>query len=208
MGCLQSTQKASLDAANGDAVRGDNVDAITKGGSGSCEPAISVVAGGGIREGQGSIPGAVPSRPVVSKLRTDVRIKQAYSLGKVLGMGGFSCVKLAVERSTGKEYACKIMSFPTLNPRYTWWCEGACTCAGLKSPFGCVSASGPSSAHVVALHAALACSVCHADDMQGTHACMHACSCMRTSCMHRDGLAWLDACGCMRTSRMNCNGLA
>jgi len=121
---------------------------------------------------------------------------------------GFSCVKLAVERSTGKEYACKIMSFPTLNPRYTWWCEGACTCAGLKSPFGCVSASGPSSAHVVALHAALACSVCHADDMQGTHACMHACSCMRTSCMHRDGLAWLDACGCMRTSRMNCNGLA
>jgi len=98
-----------LDAANGDAVRGDNVDAITKGGSGSCEPAISVVAGGGIREGQGSIPGAVPSRPVVSKLRTDVRIKQAYSLGKVLGMGG-ECrrgLRTAGERGFGGGARCE-----------------------------------------------------------------------------------------------------
>ncbi|KAG1660285.1 hypothetical protein FOA52_006752 [Chlamydomonas sp. UWO 241] len=55
----------------------------------------------------------VTGTPIESKLRTDKRVKDVYLLSKVLGMGGFSCVKLALERETGKEYACKIMSFPT-----------------------------------------------------------------------------------------------
>jgi len=46
------------------------------------------------------------------KFRTDVKVRDVYKLGKTLGTGGFSVVKLAVERSSGKQYACKIMSLP------------------------------------------------------------------------------------------------
>ena len=40
------------------------------------------------------------------------QVRDVYKLGKTLGTGGFSVVKLAVERSSGKQYACKIMSLP------------------------------------------------------------------------------------------------
>ncbi|EFJ39750.1 hypothetical protein VOLCADRAFT_78266 [Volvox carteri f. nagariensis] len=54
---------------------------------------------------------AAQSRPG-SKLRTDVKLRDVYKLGKTLGTGGFSVVKLASDRFTGVEYACKIMALP------------------------------------------------------------------------------------------------
>ncbi|KAG2488991.1 hypothetical protein HYH03_012431 [Edaphochlamys debaryana] len=54
---------------------------------------------------------ATPARPG-SKLRTDVKLRDVYKLGKTLGTGGFSVVKLATDRATGVEYACKIMALP------------------------------------------------------------------------------------------------
>jgi hypothetical protein len=67
-----------------------------------------------------------------SKLRTDVKLRDVYKLGKTLGTGGgfvvlcflfggskkldgsagFSVVKLASDRISGVEYACKIMALP------------------------------------------------------------------------------------------------
>ncbi|PSC75327.1 alanine aminotransferase [Micractinium conductrix] len=41
------------------------------------------------------------------------RVQDVYRLGGTLGVGGFSKVKAAVERGSGKEYACKIMSLPS-----------------------------------------------------------------------------------------------
>lgn len=75
------------------------------------------------------------TRPRRSKLRTDVKLRDLYKLGKTLGTGGtlqcarkcsatgpghrhgalragFSVVKLATDRGTGVEYACKIMALP------------------------------------------------------------------------------------------------
>ncbi|KAL4854177.1 putative myosin light chain kinase [Chlorella vulgaris] len=46
------------------------------------------------------------------KLRRDVRVEDVYSLGKLLGTGGSSSVLLATDRSTGQEWACKIMALP------------------------------------------------------------------------------------------------
>ncbi|GLI71611.1 hypothetical protein VaNZ11_016876 [Volvox africanus] len=54
---------------------------------------------------------AAQSRPG-SKLRTDVKLRDVYKLGKTLGTGGFSVVKLATDRNSGVEYACKIMALP------------------------------------------------------------------------------------------------
>lgn len=47
-----------------------------------------------------------------SKLRKDCKVKDAYKLGKTLGTGGFAIVKLAVEKESGAEFACKIMALP------------------------------------------------------------------------------------------------
>ncbi|GFH06513.1 protein kinase domain-containing protein [Haematococcus lacustris] len=46
------------------------------------------------------------------KLRTDRKVREVYRLGKTLGTGGFSVVRLAVDKQTRAEYACKIMSLP------------------------------------------------------------------------------------------------
>ena len=37
-------------------------------------------------------------------------VSVVYSLGKVLGRGQFGTTRLAVEKATGKEYACKSIS--------------------------------------------------------------------------------------------------
>lgn len=42
----------------------------------------------------------------------DCKLRDVYKLGKTLGTGGFSVVKLAADRTSGKEYACKIMALP------------------------------------------------------------------------------------------------
>lgn len=65
------------------------------------------------RQSAAGLPDGADDGQVVSKLRTDCKIRDVYTLGKVLGTGGFSIVKLAVEKATGIEYACKIMSLPT-----------------------------------------------------------------------------------------------
>ena len=39
-------------------------------------------------------------------------VRDMYKLGRTLGTGGFSVVKLATEKSSGKEWACKIMTLP------------------------------------------------------------------------------------------------
>lgn len=41
------------------------------------------------------------------KLRTDAAVSDVYELGVTIGTGGFSKVKLATERATGEQYACK-----------------------------------------------------------------------------------------------------
>jgi len=45
-----------------------------------------------------------------SHLRTDATVHEVYKIGRTLGTGGFSVVKLATERSTGVIWACKIMT--------------------------------------------------------------------------------------------------
>lgn len=52
-----------------------------------------------------------------SKLRTDAKVRDVYKLGRTLGTGGFSVVKLAEEKATGTVFACKIMALPLLGSR-------------------------------------------------------------------------------------------
>eukprot|EP00210_Caulerpa_lentillifera_P007239 g6926.t1 len=47
-----------------------------------------------------------------TKFRQDKDVKDNYKLGRILGTGGFSAVKLATERRTLQQYACKIMTLP------------------------------------------------------------------------------------------------
>jgi serine/threonine protein kinase len=41
---------------------------------------------------------------------TEAGFNECYRLGRVLGSGAFSTVRLAVDRSTGKEWACKVVT--------------------------------------------------------------------------------------------------
>jgi serine/threonine protein kinase len=52
------------------------------------------------------------SRDTASHLRSDATVRDVYKIGRTLGTGGFSVVKLATERSTGGVWACKIMTLP------------------------------------------------------------------------------------------------
>lgn len=46
------------------------------------------------------------------KFRQDKAVREVYKFGRTLGTGGFSVVKLVKDRSTGVQYACKIMQLP------------------------------------------------------------------------------------------------
>eukprot|EP00210_Caulerpa_lentillifera_P006194 g5918.t1 len=46
------------------------------------------------------------------KFQNDIDIKDRYSLGKVLGAGGFAVVRLAKDRTSGQKFACKIILLP------------------------------------------------------------------------------------------------
>jgi len=46
------------------------------------------------------------------KFRKNETVHMRYTLTKILGAGGFAVVKLAIEKSTGKKYACKIITLP------------------------------------------------------------------------------------------------
>ncbi|KAL4424182.1 hypothetical protein ABPG75_001483 [Micractinium tetrahymenae] len=46
------------------------------------------------------------------KLRLDATLDEVYDVGSLLGEGGFSKVKLATHRETGKQYACKVIPLP------------------------------------------------------------------------------------------------
>eukprot|EP00193_Tetraselmis_chui_P012923 CAMPEP_0177773660 /NCGR_PEP_ID=MMETSP0491_2-20121128/13000_1 /TAXON_ID=63592 /ORGANISM="Tetraselmis chuii, Strain PLY429" /LENGTH=78 /DNA_ID=CAMNT_0019291803 /DNA_START=68 /DNA_END=301 /DNA_ORIENTATION=- len=41
---------------------------------------------------------------------TEASFSECYRLGRVLGCGAFSTVRLAVDLSTGKEWACKVVT--------------------------------------------------------------------------------------------------
>ena len=45
-------------------------------------------------------------------LRKDASVRDVYKIGKTLGTGGFSVVKLATDRETQEVWACKIMTLP------------------------------------------------------------------------------------------------
>eukprot|EP01025_Chloroclados_australasicus_P018255 TRINITY_DN1946_c0_g2_i2.p1 TRINITY_DN1946_c0_g2~~TRINITY_DN1946_c0_g2_i2.p1 ORF type:complete len:675 (-),score=121.75 TRINITY_DN1946_c0_g2_i2:1748-3772(-) len=57
------------------------------------------------------------TQQIEPKLRTDARVRDCYKLGRTLGTGGFAVVKLAVDKITGEEYACKIMALPPVGVR-------------------------------------------------------------------------------------------
>lgn len=40
------------------------------------------------------------------------KVRERYRIGRVIGHGAFSCVRLAVDRVTGQEWACKILRMP------------------------------------------------------------------------------------------------
>eukprot|EP00884_Botryococcus_braunii_P021933 jgi/Botrbrau1/8423/Bobra.0237s0043.1 len=46
------------------------------------------------------------------KLRTDAKVRDVYKIGRTLGTGGFAVVKLGTDRTTGEEFAIKIMVLP------------------------------------------------------------------------------------------------
>jgi serine/threonine protein kinase len=50
---------------------------------------------------------------VHARLRQDCKVRDAYKIGKTIGTGGFSVVKMVTDRETGDEWACKIMTLPT-----------------------------------------------------------------------------------------------
>jgi len=67
------------------------------------------------REAQSTLEPAMSrrvSRETATHLRTDATVREVYKIGRTLGTGGFSVVKLATERSTGGVWACKIMTLP------------------------------------------------------------------------------------------------
>jgi calcium/calmodulin-dependent protein kinase I len=49
---------------------------------------------------------------VHARLRQDCTVRDAYKIGKTIGTGGFSVVKRVVDRDTGENMACKIMTLP------------------------------------------------------------------------------------------------
>ncbi|RMZ54148.1 hypothetical protein APUTEX25_005304 [Auxenochlorella protothecoides] len=64
---------------------------------------------------QGVVPRQVSRLTPTSNLqvtKTGVSVRDIYRIGRTLGTGGFSVVKLATHKETGDEYACKIMSLP------------------------------------------------------------------------------------------------
>ncbi|EFN53943.1 hypothetical protein CHLNCDRAFT_8755, partial [Chlorella variabilis] len=62
------------------------------------------------------------------KLRMDATVEEVYHLGRTLGQGAFSKVKLATHRATGEQVACKVMRLP--RPMRCEECR-ACTARGL-----------------------------------------------------------------------------
>lgn len=48
------------------------------------------------------------------KLRKDLKIRDIYKLGRTLGTGGFAVVKLGTDKTTGEEFAIKIMALPEI----------------------------------------------------------------------------------------------
>lgn len=58
----------------------------------------------------------------------DATVEEVYHLGRTLGQGAFSKVKLATHRATGEQVACKVMRLP--RPMRCEECR-ACTARGL-----------------------------------------------------------------------------
>jgi len=50
--------------------------------------------------------------PIHDKLRKDATVREVYKLGRTIGTGGFSVVKMVTDRATGEVLACKVMTLP------------------------------------------------------------------------------------------------
>jgi len=88
------------------------------------KPKTSGEGGGAVRNPPGGPKSATftlnrQEGTVTSKLRTDAKVKDVYKLGKTLGTGGFSVVKLATEKATKCEFACKVMTLPPIGSKTT-----------------------------------------------------------------------------------------
>mmetsp|Transcript_47296 Transcript_47296/g.90280 ORF Transcript_47296/g.90280 Transcript_47296/m.90280 type:complete len:325 (-) Transcript_47296:800-1774(-) len=62
-----------------------------------------------------SVQGAVPSATdaaFASRVNKTDNLRDKYKLGKTLGSGAFSTVKLAIDKQDGTQYACKVMELP------------------------------------------------------------------------------------------------
>ena len=55
---------------------------------------------------------AIASSDAISNKFQSKRVREVYKLGKTLGTGGFSVVKLATNRETQEKFACKVMALP------------------------------------------------------------------------------------------------
>jgi serine/threonine protein kinase len=66
--------------------------------------------------GRSQQPETVPN--VEHKMRKGVSVRDVYKVGKTIGTGGFSVVKLATDKETGQQWACKIMSLPPPGKQY------------------------------------------------------------------------------------------
>ncbi|PSC73989.1 CAMK CAMK1 kinase [Micractinium conductrix] len=82
----------------------------------SSRPAAPPGAADGRSPGHSAQPDAVPD--VGHKMRKGVSVRDVYKVGKTLGTGGFSVVKLATDKATGEHLACKIMSLPPPGKQY------------------------------------------------------------------------------------------
>ncbi|EFN53546.1 hypothetical protein CHLNCDRAFT_136678 [Chlorella variabilis] len=66
--------------------------------------------------GRSAQPAEIPNTE--HKMRKGVSVREVYKIGKTIGTGGFSVVKLATEKGSGEQWACKIMSLPPPGKHY------------------------------------------------------------------------------------------
>uniref|UniRef100_A0A061SDZ9 Calcium/calmodulin-dependent protein kinase I n=1 Tax=Tetraselmis sp. GSL018 TaxID=582737 RepID=A0A061SDZ9_9CHLO len=61
---------------------------------------------------EGASSGGEASNRSMKQKKSKRKVREVYKLGKTLGTGGFSVVKMAVHRQTNEQYACKVMALP------------------------------------------------------------------------------------------------
>lgn len=93
MGCLQSSQAADGAELAGSGKGGGTGNPILDATTAVVHAEVPTASGSTPAAGDGHGGGDVSTTQILSKLRTDCRVKDLYSMGKVLGMGGESHVR-------------------------------------------------------------------------------------------------------------------